>query len=165
VMFQVVMREEHLRDDEIVSGKKFLIRGHQARLPDGRTGLFFREVAGPAFKSERAHARAHRAAGDQDDFLAGPAQRGDLRHDLLQLRRVNLFPVVREDAGAELDHDAGEVFEKFRTHAGLVTKPERSVEARVGCLNGQTFETDDEVKRRHDFTVGASMHIWLGLAR
>jgi hypothetical protein len=44
-------------------------------------------------------------------------QRRHLSHDLFELRGINLLPAVREDAGAEFDNDAGDIFEQFRTHA------------------------------------------------
>ena len=73
--------------------------------------------------AQRAHARADRAGGDQHDFAAGLALRGDLRHQLLHLGQVRLLPAVGQDAGAQLDHDAGDVFQKFRTHKQLGNKP------------------------------------------
>ena len=87
------------------------------------------EIGGARIKTKRAHARADRAAGDDHDFLACLSQRGDLRDDLFELCGINLLPAVREDAGAELDHDTGDVFEQFRTHGRLVANDERSVEA------------------------------------
>ena len=87
VMFQIFMREQNLRDDEAVRGKKFVVSRHEPRLADGGAGLFFREVGGPRFVAERAHARADRAAGDEHDFLAGFFQRGELRDELFELRR------------------------------------------------------------------------------
>jgi hypothetical protein len=40
-----------------------------------------------------------------------------------------LLPVVREDTRAELDHNAGDIREQFRTHRRLVTNADGSVEA------------------------------------
>ena len=59
--------------------------------------------------AKRAHARADRAAGDDDDFLAGLPERGELRDDLIELGGVELLAAIGEDAGAELDHDAGDI--------------------------------------------------------
>ena len=105
-MFQIFVRQQNLRDDETVRGKKFFINGHQPSLADGGTRLFFREIRRTRLVAERAHARTHRAAGDDHNFLAGFAQRGDLRDDLLKLRRINQLPAVGEDAGAKFYNDA-----------------------------------------------------------
>ena len=51
-----------------------------------------------------------------------------LRDQLLQLRQIRLLPAVREDAGAELHHHAGNIFEQFATHPVVVSKDQESVE-------------------------------------
>ena len=116
-MFEVVVREQHLRDVQIVRGKKFFVNGHQPRLADGGAGLKLGEFGRAFFITERAHARADRAAGDEDDFLAGLPQRGDLRDELLQLRRVGLLAAVGEHAGAEFHDEAGGGFDGCTMHA------------------------------------------------
>jgi hypothetical protein len=68
------------------------------------------------FVAERAHARADRAAGHKHNFLAGFFQRGDLRDELFQLRRVNLFPAVGQHARAEFHDEARNGFEWFTMH-------------------------------------------------
>src|ERR1700756_5631356 len=70
VMFQVIVGEQHLGDMQVVLGKKLVIGGHQPGLAHGGTGLFFGELGGACLVAQRAHARPHRAAGDQDDLLA-----------------------------------------------------------------------------------------------
>ena len=117
VMFEVVMREQHLRDVQIVPREKFRVNGHEPRLADGGARLQFGEFAGPFFIAQRAHARADGAGGDEHDFLAGFSQRGDLGDELFQLRRVGLLAAVGEHAGAEFHDDAGGGFDGFTMHA------------------------------------------------
>jgi hypothetical protein len=45
-----------------------------------------------------------------------------LRDELLHLGEIGLLPAVREDAGAELDHEARDVFEDGGTHGVFVTE-------------------------------------------
>jgi len=106
VMLQIFMRQQNLRNDEAVRGKKFFVNRHESRLADGGAGLFFREICRTRFVAERAHARSDRAAGDDDDFFAGFAQRRDLRDDLLELSGIDQLPAVGEDASAEFHHEA-----------------------------------------------------------
>ena len=111
VVFQVVVRQQHLRDVQTVCGKKFFVNRHQPRLADGGAGLKFGEFARALFVAERAHAGADRAAGDEHDFLAGLPQRGNLRDELLQLRRVRLLAAVGQHARAEFHDEAGGGFD------------------------------------------------------
>ena len=73
--------------------------------------------------AQRAHARADGARGDEHNLPARLALLGNLRHQLLHLGKVRLFPAVGQDAGAELHHHARDIFEYFRTHAQLGSKP------------------------------------------
>ena len=100
-------------------------------MADGGASLFFREVGGAQFVAERAHARADRAAGDEHDFLARRTQGGDLRDQLLQLRRINLFPAVGEHARAEFHDDAGGGFKRITMHAVKLGKTARAKKAKV----------------------------------
>jgi hypothetical protein len=128
VMFQVVVRQQHLRDVKVELRKKFFVNRHQSRLADGGARLQFGEIIGPSLVAERAHARAHGAGRDEHDLLPGFALRGDLRDQLLQLRQIRLLPAVREDTGAEFHHHAGNIFKQFATHARVVSKWPASVE-------------------------------------
>jgi len=110
------VRQQNLGNHETVSGKKFFVGCHQPCLADGGAGLFFREIGRTIFVAEDAHARANRAAGDDHNFLAGFAQRGDLRDDLLKLRGINQLPAVGEDAGAEFHNDATGGLERIAMH-------------------------------------------------
>ncbi len=62
VMFEVVVREQHLRDVQTVPREQFRVHGHEPRLADGGAGLQFGEFGRAFFQAERAHARADRAA-------------------------------------------------------------------------------------------------------
>ena len=103
--------EQNLGDVQIVFRKKFGVSGHEPRLTDGGAGLKFRKFRRTFFVTEHAHARADRAGSHQHDFLAGFFQRGDLRDELLHLRRVNQLPAVGKDAGAEFHDEARNGFE------------------------------------------------------
>ena len=96
--------------------KKFGISRHEPRLADGGTGLQFGEFRRAFFKSERAHAGANRAAGHKNNFPAGLFLRSDLRDELFQLRRINLFPAVGQHARAEFDDQPGGGFEQVALH-------------------------------------------------
>ena len=109
MVLEVVVREQHLRDVQVVRGKKFFVNGHEPRLADGGARGERGGLGRAFFKAERAHARADRAAGDEHNLLAGLAQRGDLRDELFKLREVGLLAAVGQHARAELDHDAGDV--------------------------------------------------------
>src|SRR6185369_1251669 len=57
--------------------------------------------------------------------------RGELRDELLQLRRVNLFPAVGQHARAEFHDDAGGGFDGFTMHAVRLGKIPRAKKAKV----------------------------------
>jgi hypothetical protein len=116
------MGEEHLRGDEAVRGKKFIVRGHEARLADGGARLFFREIGGTRGVTERAHAGTDRAGSHEHHFFAGFFQGGDLRDQLFQLRRINQLPAIGEDTGAEFDDKTGNRFERIAMHAEKLRK-------------------------------------------
>jgi hypothetical protein len=111
-----------LGDVEIVLGEKFVVNGHEAGLADSGASLEFGEVflSGPFFVSQCAHARADGAGGDKDHFAASGALGGDLMGELLHLGEVGLFAGVGEDAGAELDDNAGGFREQLVAHGNLV---------------------------------------------
>ena len=67
-------------------------------------GLQFGDLGGPFVVAQRAHACAHRAGSDQDQFPPGLALRGKLRHKLAHLRQIQLFAAVCQHARAQLDH-------------------------------------------------------------
>jgi len=110
------MREQHLRDVQIVPREQVRVGGHEPRLADGGARLQFGEVAGTFFITQRAHARADGAGGDEHDFLAGFPQRGDLGHELFQLHRVGLLAAVGEHARAEFHDQTGGGFDGFTMH-------------------------------------------------
>ena len=60
--------------------------------------------------------------GNQDDFFAGLSLDGDLGDELLQLRRVDLFPAVGQDTRPELDDKPGGGFERIAMHNGKLKK-------------------------------------------
>ena len=118
-MFQIIVREQNLGDVQIVFRKQFGVICHEPRLAHGGAGLEFREFARTLFVAERAHARADRAAGHEHNFFSRFPQRGDLRDELFQLRRVNLFPAVGQHARAEFDDEARNGFERITMHARI----------------------------------------------
>ena len=135
-MFEIVVREQHLRDVQFVAREKSGIHRHEARLADGGARLQFGEVAGTFFITQRAHARADGAGGDEHDFLAGFSQRGELGDELFQLRRVGLLAAVGEHAGAEFHDDTGGGFDGFTMHATKLEKNPRAENAKMteaGC--------------------------------
>ena len=77
-------------------------------------------AVGPFFAAEHAHARAHRAGGDEHHFPARIAQFGHLRHQLFHLGGIRLLPAVREDAGAQLHDHARDVFKQFPSHPAKI---------------------------------------------
>ena len=102
--------------------KQLGVHGHEPRLADGGAGLQFRQFVGPFFITQRAHARADGARGDEHDFLAGFFQRGDLGNELFQLRRVGLLAAVGEHPGAEFHDEAGGGFDGFTMHANEIRR-------------------------------------------
>jgi hypothetical protein len=108
-----------------VGREQFLGHSHQTRLADGGAGLQIRQVARPPRVAQHSHPGANRSGGDQHYLAAGPALLGHLRHQLFHLRAVRLLPAVRQDPGAELDHDARYVLEPLSPHV-------RTVSSRIG---------------------------------
>ena len=131
VVLEIVVREEDLRDVEAELGEEVFVSRHQPRLADGGAGLQLGEFLGPRLEAEHAHARTDRSGGDEDDLAARPALGGDLRDKLLHLRKVRLLPGVCEDAGAELDDEACDVFENRRTHGEFVTEGQGRTKRKV----------------------------------
>jgi hypothetical protein len=66
--------------------------------------------------AERAHPCAYGPRADEDDFFAGLALLGDLRHQLFHLRKVRLLAAIGQDAGAELYDQPRNVFQEIRAH-------------------------------------------------
>ena len=117
MVFEVVVREQHLGDVQAVPREQFCVGGHEPRLADGGAGLQFGEFGRALVQSQRAHARADGAGGDDHDFPASLALPGDLRDELFQLRRVGLLAAVREHARAEFHDNADGGFEWVTMHA------------------------------------------------
>ena len=119
VMFQVVVGEQHLRDVQLESGEELFVSGHEPGLPDRRARLQFIEARRALLEAEHAHARAHRARGDQHHFAARRALRRHLRHQLPDLRQIRLLARIGEHAGAQLDHEAADIFQQLGTHGAV----------------------------------------------
>ena len=111
------MREQDLGDGQAMRAEQLLVNRHEPRLAHRRASLQLRQLVRALLVAQRPHARAHRARRDQHNLPARLPLLGDLRHQLLHLGKVRLLPAVRQDAGAQLHHDARDVFEYFRTHA------------------------------------------------
>jgi hypothetical protein len=108
--------------------EKFFVSGHEPRLADGGAGLQFGKFGGALFETERAHARADCAAGDDHDFLARGTLLGNLRDQACHLGKVRLLATVGKDARAELDDDAGGGFDGFTMHVAKLGKSASGVE-------------------------------------
>ena len=132
-MLEVVVCQEHLRDVQIVLREELAVTGHQAALSKRGAGLQLGQLSGALFVTERAHARADRAGGDQNELAPRLSLRGDLRDQLLHLRRVDLLAGIGEDPGAKLDDDSGDVFEQLAPHAAIKV-------ARSGSKKPKLFE-------------------------
>ena len=130
VVLEIFVSQQHLGDVEIVAGEELLVGRHEARLANGRAGLKLIERAGTFIETEHAHASADCAGGDDDDFMAGFAQRAYLGDELADLREVGLLPAVCEDTGAQLDDDTADIFQRLGTHGDVGSK--RRDEGRAG---------------------------------
>jgi len=108
-MFEIIMSQQNLGDVQLMFCKELFINRHEPWLPHRGARLQFRQVAGPLLVFQRAHPRAHRARGDQHDFLARLALLGHLPHQLFQLRQIRLLPAVCKDTGAELHDNSGNI--------------------------------------------------------
>ena len=90
-----------------------------------------RELPRAFLVTERAHARADRAGGDEHDFPARAALFRDLADQLLHLRQIRLLPAVGEHAGAELHDDATISLSNWLRTEKLVTNEAICVEKRL----------------------------------
>ena len=133
VMLEIIVREQHLRDAQIVRGEKFFVNGHEPRLADGGAGLQFSRVGRPFFIAERAHAGADCAGGDEHNFPTRFSQRSDLGGELFQLRLVGLLAAVGEHTRAEFNDDASGGFDGFAMHAARLEKISRAENAKMQC--------------------------------
>jgi hypothetical protein len=138
MVLQVVVDEEDLGDVELVAGEEGFVGGHEPGLTHGGAGLELSEVFGAAVIAESAHAGADGAGGDEDDFAACPALFGDLGHELFELMMVGLFAAVGQDAGAQFEHEAGDLLEQVAVHAGVLAEMGGSVEKRGGVLGSNS---------------------------
>ncbi len=116
LVFEIVVGEQHLRDADAVRAQQPVIGGHQLHLPGGGAGLETFQGLGSPGETQHAHAGADRAGADQHDLEAAGVQAGKLGDQLLQLRGVHPVGGIGEDAGAQLDHHAPDVFEKLLAH-------------------------------------------------
>ena len=113
VMLQVIVREQDLGDGQVMRAEQLLVDRHEPRLAHRRASLQLRQIARPLVVAQRPHARAHGARGDEHNLPARLALLGHLRHQLLHLGQVRLLPAVRQDPGAQLHHQARDIFEYF----------------------------------------------------
>ena len=116
------MGEQDLGDGQAMRAEELLVDRHEPRLAHRRASLQLRQLVRALLIAQRPHARADRARGDEHNLPARLALLRDLRHQLLHLGQVRLFPAVRQDAGAQLHHYARDVFQYFGTHAQLGSK-------------------------------------------
>ena len=119
VVLEVVVREQHLGDGQLVFREELFVGGHQPRLADGGARLEFGELLGALGVAEDAHAGPDRAGGNEDDLAAGFPLGGHLRHQLFHLGQIRLLLGIRQHAGAQLDDKTADVLQHFGSHAGV----------------------------------------------
>ena len=136
-MLEVLVREQHLRDAQVVTGEQVRVNRHQPRLANCGAGLKFGKFVRALLVAERTHASAHCAAGDEHDFTSSLALFGHLRDELLKLRGIGLLAAVREHARAELDHDAGDVSKQCALHRAQGKREKRETKAQSSNFKAQ----------------------------
>ena len=75
---EVVRDHERLTGDDAGAGELGAVHLHQPRLAEGGEGLERGQIVGTASETERGHPGGHGARGDEEDFVAGVAEPGDL---------------------------------------------------------------------------------------
>ena len=116
VVLEIVVSQQNLGNRKTKNAEKLFVGGHEARLADGGARLQFGEVRWAFLMAERTHPGAYGTGADKNNFFAGLALLGNLRHQLFHLREVGLLAAIGQDTGAELYDHARNVFQKIRAH-------------------------------------------------
>ena len=109
-------------------------RGRMKGKAQSGNSLHFGEFGRALVQSQRAHAGADGAGGDDHNFPARPALPGDLRHELFQLGRIGLFAAVREHARAEFHNEAGGGLERITMHTPRLGKISLAENAKMAAI-------------------------------
>ena len=116
VVFQVVVRQQHLRNMEVERSEQLPVSRHEPGLSDGGAGLEIGQLSWSFFVIQRAHAGRDRPRGHEDNFLARLALGGDLAHQLPDLSQIQLFSEVGYDAGAQFNNHSANFFQDLTAH-------------------------------------------------
>ncbi len=100
-------RQQHLRARHAARAQQLVVDAVELALADRAGGLQLVDPAGAQRKAHHAHPARDRPAGDEHDVVARGVTVGRLGADALQHIRAQLAGVLGDDAGAELDHEAG----------------------------------------------------------
>jgi hypothetical protein len=97
--------------------KQITVNRHEQWLAYGRAGLKLCKSSRSLLITQRTHSGANRTAGNQYNFATRLPLIRNLRDELLKLRGIGLLAAVGKHTRAKLDHEPGNVFQQFRTHA------------------------------------------------
>ena len=113
------MREQELRDNQIVTAKGGGIPSHELRLTGGSAGLLAGKVLGTAVQSQDMDACGDRGAADDNAGIARLDQESDLGGDAAKLAGVQRStPGPRESASSKFKDDAGHGVSRFSAFTG-----------------------------------------------
>jgi hypothetical protein len=100
------MREQHLRDPQIMPAKKRLIKAHQTRLTNRGASLYRGQIGWPLMNPELHHSSRYRPATHQNTLVAGRGQFCDFGRQSPDLRHMeSVSGRLCQDAASELYDD------------------------------------------------------------
>jgi hypothetical protein len=100
------VRKENLRGPHAVLGETAFVDLRQAHLANGSSGLQFVNFTRPLGPAQPMNTLGNRTGTDQHDFLALPAQRGNLRGPTRDGRVVEPSPVVGHQARSHFHYES-----------------------------------------------------------